>query len=333
VQNRCGTPAIKEEKEQNMIDVVALGELLIDFTCQSVDAEGYPTMAAHPGGAPANFLAALSKFGAKAALLGKVGTDAFGSMLTTTLQQAGIETKGLIATDEVFTTLAFVTLDEHGDRAFSFARKPGADTCITFEELNLDLIDEAKVFHFGTLSLTDEPARTATQKAVLYAKSKGKLITYDPNLRKPLWNDLEEAKRQLLWGLQQADVVKISDEEVEFLFGMGVQEGAAHILQNYPVKLVFVTCGADGCWYQNAVAQGHVPSLSDIQVMDTTGAGDIFGGSAVWKLLQLGKAPEVLEQAELEEVVRFACTAAGLSTTRPGGISSVPEYNEVLKRM
>ncbi len=316
-----------------MIDVVALGELLIDFTCQSVDAEGYPTMAAHPGGAPANFLAALSKFGAKAALLGKVGTDAFGSMLTTTLQQAGIETKGLIATDEVFTTLAFVTLDEHGDRAFSFARKPGADTCITFEELNLDLIDEAKVFHFGTLSLTDEPARTATQKAVLYAKSKGKLITYDPNLRKPLWNDLEEAKRQLLWGLQQADVVKISDEEVEFLFGMGVQEGAAHILQNYPVKLVFVTCGADGCWYQNAVAQGHVPSLSDIQVMDTTGAGDIFGGSAVWKLLQLGKAPEVLEQAELEEVVRFACTAAGLSTTRPGGISSVPEYNEVLKRM
>ena len=316
-----------------MIDVVALGELLIDFTCQSVDAEGYPTMAAHPGGAPANFLAALSKFGAKAALLGKVGTDAFGSMLTTTLQQAGIETKGLIATDEVFTTLAFVTLDEHGDRAFSFARKPGADTCITFEELNLDLIDEAKVFHFGTLSLTDEPARTATQKAVLYAKSKGKLITYDPNLRKPLWNDLEEAKRQLLWGLQQADVVKISDEEVEFLFGMGVQAGAAHILQNYPVKLVFVTCGADGCWYQNAVAQGHVPSLSDIQVMDTTGAGDIFGGSAVWKLLQLGKAPEVLEQAELEEVVRFACTAAGLSTTRPGGISSVPEYNEVLKRM
>ena len=315
------------------MDVVALGELLIDFTCQSVDAEGYPTMAAHPGGAPANFLAALSKFGAKAALLGKVGTDAFGSMLTTTLQQAGIETKGLIATDEVFTTLAFVTLDEHGDRAFSFARKPGADTCITFEELNLDLMDEAKVFHFGTLSLTDEPARTATQKAVLYAKSKGKLITYDPNLRKPLWHDLDEAKRQLLWGLQQADVVKISDEEVEFLFGMGVQEGAAHILQNYPVKLVFVTCGADGCWYQNDVAQGHVPSLSDIQVMDTTGAGDIFGGSAVWKLLQLGKAPEVLEQAELEEVVRFACTAAGLSTTRPGGISSVPEYNEVLKRM
>ena len=168
------------------MDVVALGELLIDFTCQSVDGEGYPTMAAHPGGAPANFLAALSKFGAKTALLGKVGTDAFGKLLTATLQQAGIETKGLVATDDVFTTLAFVTLDEHGDREFSFSRKPGADTCISFDELDLSLIDEAKVFHFGTLSLTDKPARSATYKAVEYAKNAGKLITYDPTLRKPL---------------------------------------------------------------------------------------------------------------------------------------------------
>ncbi len=316
-----------------MIDVVALGELLIDFTCVSTDAEGYPTMAAHPGGAPANFLAALAKFGAKTALLGKVGSDSLGRLLVGTLENAGIDTRGLLVDDSVFTTLAFVTLDAQGDREFSFARKPGADTCITFEELNTQLIDEAKVFHFGTLSLTDEPARTATQKAVAYAKSKGKLITYDPNLRKPLWRDLQEAKEQLLWGLQQADVVKISDEEVEFLFGLGVQEGAAHILNNYPVKLVFVTCGADGCWYQNTKAQGHVPSLTDIQVRDTTGAGDIFGGSAVWQLLQLQKAPDQLETAELERIVRFACTAAGLSTTQPGGISSVPEFDEVQKRM
>ena len=316
-----------------MIEVVALGELLIDFTCQSTDAGGYPTMAAHPGGAPANFLAALAKFGTKAALLGKVGNDAFGRLLEGTLRSAGIDTTGLLLSDDVFTTLAFVTLDEQGDREFSFARKPGADTCITFEELNTGLIDEAKVFHFGTLSLTDEPARTATQKALAYAKSKGKLITYDPNLRKPLWKDLEEAKAQLLWGLQQADVVKISDEEVEFLFGLGVQEGAAHILENFPVKLVFVTCGADGCWFQNANAQGHVPSLTGIQVKDTTGAGDIFGGSAVWKLLQQDKSPECLTEEELRDVVRFACTAAGLSTTQPGGISSVPDYEEVLKRM
>ena len=312
-----------------MMDVVALGELLIDFTCQSVDADGYPTMAAHPGGAPANFLAALSQFGAKTALLGKVGTDAFGKLLTATLEKAGIETRGLIATDDVFTTLAFVTLDDTGNREFSFSRKPGADTCIAFEELDLSLIDEAKVFHFGTLSLTDEPARSATCQAVDYAKKAGKLITYDPNLRKPLWKDLEEAKSALLWGLEQADVVKISDEEVDFLFGMGVQEGAAHILNQFGVKLVFVTCGADGCFFQNPLAKGHVPSLSGIQVVDTTGAGDIFGGSAVYKLLQTGKAPEALTEEELTDIVRFACTAAGLSTTRPGGISSIPTLSQV----
>ena len=316
-----------------MIDVVALGELLIDFTCASVDAEGYPTMVAHPGGAPANFLAALTKFGANTALLGKVGTDAFGKMLTNTLHSAGIETKGLVAADDVFTTLAFVTLDETGNREFSFSRKPGADTCLTFEELDLSQIDEAKVFHFGTLSLTDEPARSTTYKAVEYAKSKGKLITYDPNLRKPLWKSLDTAKEQIIWGLGQAEVVKISDEEVEFLFGLGVEEGAKYILENYGGKLVFVTCGADGCFFKNAKAEGKVPSLAGIKVMDTTGAGDIFGGSAVWKLLQTGKAPETLEEAELRDVVRFACTSAGLSTTKPGGISSVPEYETVLQNM
>ncbi len=313
-----------------MIDVAALGELLIDFTCVSRDTDGYPTMAAHPGGAPANFLAALAKFGAKTALLGKVGTDAFGRLLTGTLQNAGIETKGLIADDDVFTTLAFVTLDETGNREFSFSRKPGADTCIRFEELDLSLINEAKVFHFGTLSLTDEPARSATYRAVEYAKSKGKLITYDPNLRKPLWQSLETAKEQLLWGLCQADVVKISDEEVEFLFGLSPEAGAKHILENYGVKLVFVTCGADGCFFKNANAEGMIPSLRGIKVIDTTGAGDIFGGSAVWKILQLGKAPDALNEAELREIVIFACTSAGLSTTRPGGISSVPECQDVI---
>ena len=316
-----------------MIDVVALGELLIDFATINTDTEGYPTMAAHPGGAPANFLAALTKFGASTALLGKVGSDTFGKLLMGTLQGAGIETRGLVVTDDVFTTLAFVTFDEHGDREFAFSRKPGADTCITFEELDLSLIDEAKVFHFGTLSLTDEPARSATQKAVAYAKNAGKLITYDPNLRKPLWKDLEVAKEQLIWGLTQADVVKISDEEVEFLFGLGVEEGADYILKNFGVKLVFVTQGADGCLFKNAIAQGHVPSLAGIKVIDTTGAGDIFGGSAVSQILKTGKAPETLTEEELRYIVRFACTSAGLSTTKSGGISSVPKYEEVLSRM
>ena len=316
-----------------MIDVVALGELLIDFTCISTDSDGYPTVAAHPGGALANFLAALAKFGAKTALLGKVGNDAFGKMLTATLQKAGIETKGLVAAEDVFTTLAFVTLDETGNREFSFARKPGADTCIRLEELDLSLINEAKVFHFGTLSLTNEPARSATCRAVEYAKNSGKLITYDPNLRKPLWSSLDECREQMLWGLKQADVVKISDEEVEFLFGLGVEEGADHILENYGVKLVFVTCGANGCYFKNAVSSGHVPSLSGIKVVDTTGAGDIFGGSAVWKLLQLNQAPGMLNEEQLRDVVTFACTSAGLSTTKHGGISNVPNYEDVLGRM
>ena len=316
-----------------MYDVVAMGELLIDFTCVSKDAEGYPTMAAHPGGAPANFLAALAKFGTSAALLGKVGDDAFGKLLVGTLNQAGIGTSGIIMAEDVFTTLAFVTLDETGNREFSFSRKPGADTCLSYEELDMSLIDNAKVFHFGTLSLTDEPARTTTYKAVEYAKNAGKLITYDPNLRKPLWKDLEEAKKQLIWGMTKADVVKISDEEVEFLWGLGVEEGAEYILKNFDVKLVFVTCGADGCYFKNAVASGKVPSLSNIKVVNTTGAGDIFGGSAVYKLLQTGKEPGVLNEEELREIVTFACTSAGLSTTKPGGISSVHEYQQVLDRI
>ena len=316
-----------------MYDVVALGELLIDFTCKSTNEAGYPTMEANPGGAPPNFLAALAKFGAKTALLGKVGNDAFGRMLLATLNRIGVDSSGMVVADDVFTTLAFVTLDETGDRDFSFARKPGSDTQLRFEELNLSLIDQAKIFHFGTLSLTDEPSRSATYQAVAYAKNHGKLITFDPNLRKPLWSSLEEAKKQILWGLSQADVVKISDEEVEFLFGMQPEEGAAHLLKTYGIKLVFVTCGPNGCYYSNGTASGHTPSLSGIRVIDTTGAGDIFGGSAVWKILQTGKAPEELTQQELAQITAFACTAASLSATKSGGVSSVPELETVLAHM
>lgn len=312
------------------MDVVALGELLIDFTMVSADSEGYPTMAAHPGGAVANFLAAIAKFGGQTALIGKVGNDAFGNMLLGTLKHAGICTSGMVVDDSVFTTLAFVTLDSTGDRSFSFARKPGADTRLSAEEVDYSLIEQAKVLHFGTLSLTDEPSKSATQKAIAYAKEKGKLLTFDPNLRKPLWHSLANAKEQMIWGLEQADVVKISDEEVEFLFGLGVEEGARYILDTFDLKLVFVTCGADGCYFCNPIASGHVPALSGIKVVDTTGAGDIFGGSAVWKLLQTGKSPDVLTEEELRDVVSFACKAAGLSTTKPGGISSVPELDELL---
>ena len=316
-----------------MFDVVALGELLIDFTCLSVDEAGYPTLAAHPGGAPANFLAALAQYGAKTALIGKVGRDAFGAMLTRTLERAGIDVSGLRAAEDIFTTLAFVTLDGQGNRAFSFARKPGADTCLSREEIDLSLLDAARVFHFGTLSLTDEPARSATRAAVAYARERGALLTFDPNLRPPLWRNLEEAREQMLWGLGQADVVKISDEEVRFLFQCGPEAGAERLHREMGVPLVFVTCGGEGCFFHSARAHGHEAGLSALQVVDTTGAGDIFGGSAVWKLLQTGKAPQALSEAELRGIVRFACTAAGLSTTKQGGLSSIPTLEQVQARL
>lgn len=316
-----------------MYDVVTLGEVLIDFACTATDDEGYPIMAAHPGGAPANFLAAINKFGGKTAIIAKVGTDTFGKLLKGTLDSIGVDTKGLICTDDFFTTLAFVTFDAFGEREFAFSRKPGADTRLSINEIDLSLIDEARVFHFGTLSLTDDPARDATYKTVEYAKSKGKLITYDPNLRKPLWKDLDEAKEQMLWGLGKADIVKISDDEVQFLFGLSPEQGAAHILENFGVKLVFVTCGAKGCVYANGNACGFVPALEGLKVIDTCGAGDIFGGSAVWKILNMGVKPEELTDAQLKEIVRFACTSAGLSTERSGGISSVPDMEAVLRRM
>lgn len=312
-----------------MFDVTALGELLIDFTCLSTDESGYPTMAAHPGGAPANFLAAITKRGGKTALLGKVGKDAFGQMLLHTLRDLGIETKGIIPSNDVFTTMAFVTLDSRGNREFSFARKPGADTQFCESELNLSTIDNSKAFHFGTLSLTDEPIKSATKFALSYAKKRGKLITFDPNLRLPLWNDAETAKSQMMWGLQQADVVKISDEEVNFLFGLSPEEGGRFIMDHYPTKLLFVTCGSEGCWYFNAKANGHVDALKGLTVCDTTGAGDIFGGTVVWRVLNSEKLPEMLEKEELEDIVTFATKVAGISTTRAGGISSIPSDDEL----
>lgn len=316
-----------------MYDVIALGELLIDFAALSTDADGYPCMAAHPGGAPANLLAAVNKFGGKTALIGKVGNDTFGRLLLGTLERGGIDTAGMKLADEFFTTLAFVTFDEHGDRSFAFSRKPGADTQLRFEDIDLGMIDKCRVFHFGTLSLTHEPAKTATVKAVEYAKSMSKLISFDPNLRKPLWASLDDAKAQIDWGLRHADIVKISDEEVEFMWGIDPQKGAGYILENYKNKLVFVTCGAEGCYFRNAQAAGFVPSLKNLSVTDTTGAGDIFFGSAIWKLLQAESPLDTLREASLKEAVMFANTSAGLSTTKQGGISSVPEYSEVEREM
>ena len=306
-----------------MKDVVALGELLIDFAPVSTDESGYPTLKAQPGGAPGNFLAALQKYGCSTALLGKVGDDAFGHLLVGTLNEKGIETKGIVTDPAVFTTLAFVTLDATGNRSFSFARKPGADTCLRTDELDLSLLDDCRVFHFGTLSLTSEPARSATKAAVAYAKEHSKLISFDPNLRKPLWPSDEAAKEQIEWGLHQADIVKISDEEIEFLWGISPEEGAQKLLTEYGVRLVYATLGPKGCHVANAQGNCEVASPSGIHVVDTTGAGDIFGGSAMSQFLRLNKAPEALTVEELRAVTRFACCAASLSTQTHGGITSV----------
>ena len=298
---------------------------------QSVDESGYPTMAAHPGGAPGNFLAALNKYGACTAFLGKVGEDAFGRLLLNTLGEAGIETRGILADPAVFTTLAFVTFKE-GDRSFSFARKPGADTMLRFDEVDLSLIDQTRVFHFGSLSLTGDPVRETTRRAVAYAREQGKLITFDPNLRPPLWDSADRAREEILWGLDQADVVKISDEEVAFLWDCGEAEGARRLLEDHGVSLAMVTLGPRGCLLVNRRGRAEAASPK-VDVVDTTGAGDIFGGSAVSRLLKLGKAPEDLEEADLAGIARFAATAASLSTQKPGGIPSIPDEAEVLARM
>ena len=312
-----------------MSDVVAMGELLTDFAAIAVNPAGYPIFAANPGGAPANFLATLAKLGVGTEFIGKVGRDLFGRMLAEALNKQGVGTRGLVMDERVFTTLAFVALDEAGDRGFSFARKPGADTMLRADEIDRSLIDGAKVFHFGSLSLSAELAKTATYSAVDYARAQGKLISFDPNLRLPLWPEPEEAKRQILWGLGKADIVKISDNEVEFLWELDPEAGAKKILEDFGVRLVFVTCGAEGCVFANRNGMGRAPALQGVKPVDTTGAGDIFGGSALYGLLKTGKAPEALSLGELEQISRFACTVAGLSTERLGGISSIPERAEL----
>ena len=316
-----------------MYDVVALGELLIDFAPKSVNDAGYPTLAANPGGAPGNFLAALTKYGCKTAMIGKVGDDMFGRLLLKTLKTAGIETKGILSDPTVFTTLAFVSLDASGNRDFSFARKPGADTCLQPEEIDESLLANAKVFHFGTLSLTGEPAASATRRAVEMAKARGLLISLDPNLRKPLWKTEADAKAAMEWSLKQADIVKISDEEIDFLWGLSPEAGAEKLLGEYGVSLAYVTLGPKGCYAATPSLHITVSSPSGIQVIDTTGAGDIFGGSAMSRFLQYKKAPSQLTEEELKNIVRFACTAASLSTQTHGGITSVPDEEAVLQKM
>ena len=309
-------------------DVVAIGELLIDFAQRGVDKSGYPTLAAHPGGAPGNVLAALAGLDKTTAFLGKVGDDAFGSLLLQTLAGLGIDTRGVRRDPTAFTTMAFVTLDDQGERSFSFARKPGADTRLRFEEIDLDMVDKAKILHFGALSLTDEPARTATKKTVEYALSRNKLISFDPNFRAPLWRDRQEAIAQMQWGLSRARIVKLSGEEAELLFACPPEEGTERLLRDYGVDLAMVTLGSRGAILQNPNGRVTVAAPT-VESVDTTGAGDIFTGSALAALLELDRSPEELTREELLRVGRFAVTAASLSTQNPGGMRSMPTREQI----
>ena len=310
-------------------DVVALGELLIDFTENGTSAQGNPVYEANPGGAPCNVLSMLTKLGRKTAFIGKVGRDIFGNRLAAALTEVGIDTANLVMDDEARTTLAFVETFPDGDRDFSFYRNPGADMMLGEDELPLDVIADSRIFHFGTLSMTHEGVRKATRRAIEAAKQGGAVISFDPNLRPPLWDSLDEARAQIAYGLAQCDVLKIADNELEFMTGeTDLHRGAALLREQYPnIKLCNVTAGAQGSYSHYGDKRVFVPACKLGGVIETTGAGDTFCASVLSFVLEHGL--EGLTEADLTEMLRFANAAAYLVTTRKGAIRSMPEREEV----
>ena len=314
---------------ERKFDVVALGELLIDFTENGASGQGNALFEANPGGAPCNVLAMLKKLGRSCAFIGKVGDDMFGAQLRTVAEGAGICTDALAVDPRVRTTLAFVKTFEDGDRDFSFYRSPGADMMLTPEEIPEDMVSAARVFHFGTLSLTHEPARSATQRAVALAKAAGAVISFDPNLRPPLWNSLAEAKEQIAWGLAQCDVLKIADNELEFMTGeTDFDKGAAILQKQYPnIRLLNATAGADGSYSYYGDIKTFQPSFKLGGTIETTGAGDTFCACVLNYILEHGIGN--LTEADLDRMLRFANAAAYLVTTKKGAIRSMPQREQV----
>lgn len=310
-------------------DVVALGELLIDFTENGTSAQGNPVFEANPGGAPCNVLAMLRKLDRCCAFVGKVGNDMFGQQLKAVAEEAGIDMSGLRMDDTVHTTLAFVKTYEDGDRDFSFYRDPGADMMLTEDELPMDMIRDTRIFHFGTLSMTHEGVRQATRAAVLAAKQAGAIISFDPNLRPPLWDSLNEARAQMLWGLSQADVVKIADNEIEFLTDTSDYDKGARLLrERFPgIRLLNVTAGANGSYAFCGDRKTFVPSFLLGGTIETTGAGDTFCASVLDFVLAHGT--DGLSKDDLKAMLRFANAAAYLVTTRRGAIRSMPQRQQV----
>ena len=313
-------------------DVVALGELLIDFTKNGVSNQGNGLFEACPGGAPCNVLAMLRKLGKSCAFVGKVGDDMFGILLQHTILSAGINADHLVMDPKVPTTLAFVKTFSNGDRDFSFYRKPSADMMLTEDELPIDTIANARIFHFGTLSMTHEGVRRATEKAVAAAKEGGALISFDPNLRPPLWENLEDARQAIAWGLAQCDILKIADNELEFMTGeTDFCKGADILHRKYPnIRILNVTAGADGSYsFYGDEPPVFVPSCKLGGVIETTGAGDTFCASVLNFVLENGTA--CLTEQDRENMLKFANTAAYIVTTRKGAIRAMPEKEQVLE--
>ena len=315
---------------QKKFDVVTLGEVLIDFTPYGKSEEKRDLLEVNPGGGPANMLSMVNKLGGKAAFVGKVGDDHYGHFLSDTLENSGINTQGIVFDASCFTTLAFVHLDEQGDRSFSFARKPGADIMLREDEVNWDIICSGKIFHFSTLSLTDEPVRSTIHLAIEKARTAGAMISFDPNIRPFLWKNETESKEQMLYGISECDVLKISDNELELATGINnIEKAVDWLLSQYPnVKLIFATLGKNGCYYKRENISGLLPTFTGVKTIDTTGAGDSFMGCCLHRIAQIGHLE--LDKKQLDDLVTFANAAASLVTTKRGGIYSIPDQADIL---
>lgn len=313
-------------------DVLALGELLIDFTENGLSGSGNPLLEANPGGAPCNVLAMLQKLGKKTAFIGKVGKDAFGEFLTETVKSVGIDTTGLVQDPDAHTTLAFVHTAEDGDRSFSFYRDPGADMLLRADEIDLNQIDDAKIFHFGTLSMTHDGVREATKKAVSYAKEKGLLISFDPNYRPLLWKDPELAKEMMRYGCGLCDILKISDDEITFITGKEtVEEAIPVFLEQFKPTLICVTCGKEGSIAIYKDMQVKCGAVIRKDTIETTGAGDTFMACTLNYVLEHGL--DDLTEDDLLAMQKFAGAAASVITTRKGALKVMPTKEEALANM
>lgn len=309
-------------------DVVTLGELLIDFTDNGMSAQGNTMFEANPGGAPCNVLAMLNKLGHPTAFIGKVGKDIFGLKLKSVLEEVGIDTSNLIVDEDARTTLAFVQTFEDGDRDFSFYRNPGADMLLTADEVDGELVKSARLFHFGTLSMTHEGVREATKKAIRIAKENGAIVSFDPNLRPPLWKSLDDAKEQAAYGFTQCDVLKISDNEIQWFTGEeDYDKGIEKLRQEYDIPLILLSMGRDGSRAYYKDLRVEMPSFIQKETIETTGAGDTFGGCCLHYALEYGL--DGLNEERLKEMLTFANAAASIITTRKGALRVMPEPDEV----